>query len=420
MRFVNNSNLTEQDQQNLFSILSSQSSPRKKKITSKQLSYFSAAFTTDEKRRKRYTRFFIKKKSGKSREILAPIPKLKLIQRCINVMLYSVYIPQESAYGFVPGKSIFDNAKVHAGSAFVYNIDVQDFFPSIYFKRVKKVLELPPFNLTGEREPIAFMIANLCSENGVLPQGAPTSPFLTNIICQRLDRRLSEFAKKLNARYSRYADDITFSSNDFVFTKRFRDKLEKILMDERFTINPEKTRIQGKAYRQEVTGLTVNEKVNINRRFYRKYRTLVHLFKTKGPEAALGYHLMRMPLNLLSARSHKMDISVDDYIRSVILGKYLFIKMIKGTDAVKPPFEIKPGKTRGIALGEALVRLDLKSISGNLKISNEEEKGQSGEESKIKTNITQSDFPIDEILDIWEADGFEKAIDQFKQLDNEQ
>lgn len=313
----------------------------KYRITQKQLDFFSTSFNVKDKARKRYTRFTIKKKSGGIREIKAPFPKLKEIQRAINNILQLVYTVQEQAFGFVPSRNITDNARLHIGSGFVLNIDIQDFFPSIHFRRVKKMLEKSPFHLTAEREPLAFLIANLCTEEGVLPQGAPTSPILTNIICQRLDRRLQELANQYKAIYSRYADDITFSSNDFIFTRRFMQRLEKILKDDRFILNQEKTRIQGKAFRQEVTGLTVNEKVNVSRQFYRSYRTLLHLYKSKGPVIALEYHRRRMPESVLAVKMKKEIRNVDTYIQNVLRGKFFFICMVKGVSGIAPPFEKK-------------------------------------------------------------------------------
>ncbi len=386
----------------------------KNTITSRQLSYFSTSFGEKDKKRKRYTVFYIKKKSGTYREIKAPVWKLKLIQRAVAIILQSVYTVQEQAYGFVPGRSIVDNARQHAGASFILNIDLKDFFPSVYFKRVQKVLELPPFHLSGEKEPLAFMIANLCSEDGVLPQGAPTSPLLTNIICQRLDRRLQEFASVYKTTYTRYADDITFSSNDFVFTKRFKDKLEKILADERFTINQAKTRLQGKGYRQEVTGLTVNEKVNVNRWFLRSYRTMLHLFNKKGAAAALDFHFKRMPENikLLKGRGNPHD--TENYARNVILGKYNFIKMVVGVDNIIPPFELKgKGKKLKIDSVKSIIHL---IRDPNLKTETETDKDVI-EEAKQKSteNIQMINADVENILQTWENEGFDKAMDLLKE-----
>jgi RNA-directed DNA polymerase len=398
-----------------------------KPITEKQLDFFSTSFELKDKKRNRYTRFYIRKKSGKLREIKAPLPKLKEIQRAINVVLQSVYDVQEHAYGFVPGKSIVDNAKVHAGASFVANIDIKDFFPSVHFRRIKLMLEKPPFNLTGEREPLAFLIANLCTENAVLPQGAPTSPLLTNIICQRLDRRLQQLASQYKAAYSRYADDITFSCSEYIFTRRFMLRLEKILKDDRFEINREKTRIQGKAFRQEVTGLTVNEKVNVSRKFYRSYRTLLHLYLNKGAEKAMEYFIRRMPASVALIKKKEKIKDINVYMQNVIWGKYRFLRMVKKDFILPAPFAVDPGRIRlsdgtfflkSIMLASpenptAKKSRDVYSLLTDKDVRNiVDEPAMTFDvpTDRIQTNSDQ----IEKILTVWETDGFKQAIEIIK------
>lgn len=399
-------------------------------ITTRQLDFFSTSFSKRDKKRKRYNSFTILKKSGGLREIKAPLPKLKEIQKAINTILQTVYVTQGEAYGFVPGKNITDNAGVHAGAPFVLNVDIKDFFPSVHFRRIKKMLEKEPFNLREDKEPLAFLFANLCTEDGVLPQGAPTSPILTNIVCQRLDRRLRELAIQYKARYTRYADDITFSADEYIFTKRFMRRLEKILKDERFELNPEKTRVQGKAFRQEVTGLTVNEKVNVRRNFYRSYRTLLHLYKTKGAEKALEYHFKRMPASVLFEKKKKKIKDVDLYMKNVIWGKYYFIKMIKKDASLKPPFEVDSNLLR---LGDGTF---IRKTSIDI-LKKEKTKGDTHDKEKSEIKVApltsgiidifasadevqpDSYRLIENVLNTWEAevesDGFKKAMDILKQ-----
>jgi len=408
---------------------------RKQGITEKQLDFFSSSFDTKEKKRKRYSRFFIKKKSGDLREIKAPLPKLKEIQRALNVILQTVYKVQESAYGFVQGKNIADNARVHAGARFLLNVDIKDFFPSIYFKRIKIMLEKPPFLLTGHREPLSFLIANLCTEDGVLPQGAPTSPLLTNIICQRLDKRLQELAAQFNARYSRYADDISFSSNDYIFTKRFMQRLEKILKADRFEINPKKTRIQGKAFRQEVTGLTINEKVNVSRQFRRSYRTLLHLYHTKGPEKALEYYARRMPENIVLSKGIKKINNPRSYMKKVLSGKYYFMFMVNRDLLLPHPFVKKTSETdqeKIILQLQDLIDTKPQRDNGNKEnqyynVSTQEIMDFISEESVLYSPVAKGASRtnlsiIEEVLSVWENDnnGFKKAMEIIKQQINEQ
>ena len=191
----------------------------------KQLNYY-----INHQHKNPYNTFTIKKKSGADRTIKAPCKGLKEFQKALNIIIQSIHQPHSAATGFVPNKSIVHNAKVHVGQYYVYNIDLKDFFPSVDQARVWGRLKSAPFNLgsSPERIKIANMIAALsCTameveryiENqwvnevrSVLPQGAPTSPTLTNAICEKLDKRLAGVAKRFGLNYTRYADDITFSS----------------------------------------------------------------------------------------------------------------------------------------------------------------------------------------------------------------
>lgn len=235
---------------------------------------------------KRYTSFQVPKKNGETRQINAPVGFLKLIQSCLNHVLHLKFKPHHSAHGFLLGRNVVTNARIHTSKQQILNVDLQDFFGSIGFRRVKAVLELPPFNLNSEKEEVAFLIANLCCHEGVLPQGAPTSPLLTNIVCQRLDRKLFQLAKDSKARYSRYADDITFSSQHTIFTDDFMTELNSRIKNEGFQLNDAKTRVQNWKQRQEVTGLVVNKKVNVNRNYIRRIRAIIHNYQKGGLEYA--------------------------------------------------------------------------------------------------------------------------------------
>lgn len=191
---------------------------------------------------KGYKKFKIPKKSGGFREIAAPQKSLLMIQECLNVIFQALYEPSAIATGFLPGKSVVDNAFRHVGMNYVLNTDIKDFFPSIGKGRIYKMLLLKRY---GFKPEIALTVAGLCCmkvvkkdpESGkrtvdyVLPQGSPASPILTNMICQNLDRRLNGLAKRFNVNCSRYADDITFSSSHNVYAKdgEFREELRRIL-----------------------------------------------------------------------------------------------------------------------------------------------------------------------------------------------
>ncbi len=258
--------------------------PNLKPVRKKLLTYY--GLIAPQKGRELYESFTIPKASGGQRKILAPKVGLKRIQQAINLALNVVFIPHFAAHGFVPGRSIVTNAEKHVGKPHVLNLDLKDFFPSVQFRRVKTVLGLAPFNLKDEREELGFLIANLCCYKGVLPQGAPTSPTLSNVVCQRLDRKLHRLARQHEASYTRYADDLTFSRYDGVFDAAFEQAVAEVVEDERFLINPKKVRQQHRSIRQEVTGLTVNEKVNVSRPYLRNTRTMLHKWDQGGLVAA--------------------------------------------------------------------------------------------------------------------------------------
>ena len=278
----------------------------------------------------RYRTFSIPKKSGGQREISAPMPKLRAILWPVKEILDALYEPASCVMGFTPCRSVVDNAKVHLGQNYVLTLDLKDFFPSIHQARVWKRLQLPPFNFTKE---VANRIAGLCAikidESGdikyVLPQGAPTSPILTNIICEKLDRRLSAIAAKYNLRYSRYADDMTFSSMHSVLSTKgdvFAEIL-KTIEGQGFVVNPAKTRLQKRGDRQEVTGLVISNKVNTTRQYIREIDLILYVWDKFGYEKALA-RLIKERKN--TPGKSKRNISLD----SVIGGKLNYLKMVKG------------------------------------------------------------------------------------------
>lgn len=156
-----------------------------------------------------YKIFTIPKKRGGTREIKAPITALKIMQRKLSQVLYSVYNSKPSVHGFAPGRSIVTNAEVHSKKRFVLNLDLKDFFPSINFGRVRGMFLGKPYFLNEE---VATTLAQICCHQNQLPQGAPTSPVISNMLCAQLDSKLQQLAKVCKCTYTRYADDITFST----------------------------------------------------------------------------------------------------------------------------------------------------------------------------------------------------------------
>ncbi|MFX1451451.1 MAG: reverse transcriptase domain-containing protein, partial [Promethearchaeota archaeon] len=251
-----------------------------------------------------YVQFEVPKKTGGMRTISAPKPKIAAAQRYIFENILCNIPSSKCAHGFIQKKSILTNSQVHIekNPKLVINIDLKDFFPSITFVRVRGL-----FQKLGYSGQIATLLAMLCTEphrkevqvNGnkyyvalgdrVLPQGACTSPALTNIICWRLDSRLNGLALSKGFSYSRYADDITFSIPNKESRNeigKFINTINKIVEDEGFRINKKKIRILGKHRRQEITGLAINEGYpTISRKWLRRLRAILHNCETKGIES---------------------------------------------------------------------------------------------------------------------------------------
>lgn len=274
----------------------------------------------------RYKAFKILKKSGGEREIYAPVYTLKVYQKLLNVILQTVFTPHRSAHGFLQDRSIVSNAGVHAGKRSVYNIDLKDFFPSTSFRRVKTVLQLSPFNLHDDKEPLAFLIANLCCNANGLPQGAPTSPILTNIVCQRLDRKLLRLAVQNRASYTRYADDITFSMNQHDASAGIENKIAEVIKEEGFTINPDKTRLQESDRRQEVTGLIVNRKVNLRDKYIKQVRFWLYVWEKFGYEEFVKR--MNEDYNKSSKTPEKGSVIHGQPV-NILRGKINFMQMVR-------------------------------------------------------------------------------------------
>lgn len=318
----------------------------------RQLNYY---INYNNNKKSSYISFTVKKKSGLDRTIHAPTKGLKEFQKAVNMILQCVYNPHIAATGFVLGKSIIDNAKPHLKQNYVYNIDLKDFFPSIDKSRIWGRLLTQPFNLgdSNERRAIANMISAICATPmeverfknsewkteilSVLPQGAPTSPVLTNAICEKLDIRLSGVAKRFGLNYTRYADDITFSSmhntyenksnqTEHIYVKdsSFDKEVRRIINDQRFFIKESKVRLQKQGFRQEVTGITVNENLNINSRYIKQLRQWLFYWESFGYEKAYYFFLQ----NYITNRGQNKK--GDPNMALVLEGKLLYLKMIKG------------------------------------------------------------------------------------------
>lgn len=245
-----------------------------------------------------YRRFLMPKKAGGHRLISAPMPRLKQAQHWILENLLNKVPLHDAAHGFRADHSILTNAAPHVGARTVINLDLRDFFPNITWLRVFGL-----FHALGYSRSIATIFAQLCTEPPVeeveldgetwqiatgvrhLPQGAPTSPAITNLLCRRLDARMTGIAVKHNFAYTRYADDLTFStrSGDRLESRKLLWQVRKVIEEEGFHIHPDKLRTLGKGRRHDVTGLVVNERISVPRDDLRKFRALLHRMEKSGP-----------------------------------------------------------------------------------------------------------------------------------------
>ena len=247
-----------------------------------------------------YVRFEIPKKSGGTRQLAAPHRDLAHCQDWIRQNILDRMPLHDAAHGFVPKRSTLTNATPHLRRRAVVNADLKDFFPSITFPRVKGV-----FQQLGYSPAAATVLALLCTEcprSSVeyegralwvatgprgLPQGACTSPALSNLVARGLDGRIAGLARKLGWTYTRYADDLTFSADaeGAAKTAWLLARLRHIVAEENFTVNEKKTRVQRPNAQQSVTGIVVNQHPNVPRETVRRIRAILHGAKTGGLEA---------------------------------------------------------------------------------------------------------------------------------------
>ncbi len=298
-------------------------------VTIKQLNFHLYVLPS----KKKYKVFTVPKKSGGTRQISAPASPIKIIQRKLKQVLETVYNPKPATHGFVTGRSIVSNARLHKKRRYVLNIDLENYFPTIHFGRVRGMFMGNPYNLNNE---VATVLAQICCHEGVLPQGAPTSPIISNMICARLDAKLQQLAKQHQCTYSRYADDITFSTNRSKFPSSLAhlsdigqigigDELSSVIQENGFKINPKKIRLQLKQQRQVVTGLTVNKYPNVQRRYIRQVRAMLHAWNKYTLEsAALNYFEKHAKHKYSDPNAYRPPF------QKIVFGKIQFIGMVKG------------------------------------------------------------------------------------------
>ena len=222
--------------------------------------------------RQEYTLFPIAKRTGGTRLISHPRPTLKRVQRWILRNILDHLRATSSSFGFERGSKLRFHGERHIGACAVLTLDIKDFFPSISLARVTRVFRIAGFSSAG-----AWVLARLCTREGTLPQGAPSSPKLANLVCFRMDRRLAGFAERRGFVYTRYADDLTFSAESMTALRKAWPFILHIVRDSGFKLNKRKARLVGARGAKIVTGLVLAENtVGVGRRRLRGLRAAIH------------------------------------------------------------------------------------------------------------------------------------------------
>ncbi len=283
----------------------------------------------------RYVSFTIPKKHGKPRYIDAPNKNIKILQQKLNCILQIVFRPKYCVHGFTNGRSVVTNAVKHVGRRYVLNIDLKDFFPSIHFGRVRGMFMGKPYNLPSK---VATFLAHLCCYKKILPQGAPTSPVISNMICAKMDSELQRLAASNRCSYTRYADDISFSTSRYRFPSALATindlgqvevgkELARIITENGFQIHPEKIWLRRKDRRQEVTGIIVNERPNLPRKFTNNIRAMLHAWEKYGLENAQRYFEEKFD------KKHRSPWKTKPRFQDVLKGKIEYLGMVKGKES---------------------------------------------------------------------------------------
>jgi len=300
-------------------------------ISMRQLNWLAYA------REGRYHTFERAKANGKVRVIHAPTPKLKTVQRWIAERIVLKTKPHKYSTAFFPGSTLVDNASPHVGRAIVVRMDLKDFFPSIKFNQVRRV-----FSSFGYTLQVSRLLANICCYEGHLVQGAPSSPAISNLVAKRLDTRVEGIKKFLSRKepeesrlkfyYTRYADDLVFSSDQESLLS-ILPFVRQVVTSEGFAVNEDKLRIMRAARQQKVTGLVVNERLNAPSKQFELIRNVIHGIRHQG----VGVAMQRW------SEVHGQEIIDAAHFRQILSGKIAFIasvnpeksaKLLDGLDAL--------------------------------------------------------------------------------------
>ena len=304
-------------------------------ITTTQINYH--AYHSDK--RKAYNTFLIPRRNGRTRKIEQPVRPLKYIQRIIHESLTRIYGPHPAVHGFVLGRSIVTNAKSHLRRRYILNIDLADFFPSVTRKRIYGRLVAEPYSLSPT---VANVIASISTDvYAQLPQGSPCSPIIANMVAAQLDADMAELCRPLGCWYTRYADDITISTQRDEMPPAIArypkalgtgqvvigDALAEIIDENGFQLNARKSRLQSYWTRQMCTGLVVNgEQISVPRKYIRRLRSLLHHWEING---------WRDAVSVLQTKENRSNVDTREKLLLHVLGKINYLRMVRGpNDAV--------------------------------------------------------------------------------------
>jgi RNA-directed DNA polymerase len=276
-----------------------------------------------------YVKRQITKRSGGIRTIYIPHPTIMYMQKQFARLLDEIYLPPKNVHGFIKGRSVISNAKTHLLSNEILNIDLEDFFGNINFGRVYGVLQAKPFSI---RPNVAAVLAQLACHNGAIAQGAPSSPVISNIIARQLDRKLIEFSRVTGLRYSRYADDITLSPIRVAALSSVIENISPLKLNKEvvdlikscgFNINSSKLKYSTAHQKRQVTGIIINEKLNVKRKYIRNIRAILFDWDLNG--------LDKMCLKYIEKNSITHFKDNQSAIRS-IRGKIDWVGHVRGRD----------------------------------------------------------------------------------------
>ncbi len=256
------------------------------RLTGFERKYLSQAAVVSQHTDNYYRYYMIPKKNGETREIKEPLPNLKEIQYWILNNILENLTPSSFAKAYTKNRGLKQNVRFHKDRDMVMSLDISDFFPSIKIDSVIKIF----YNL-GYSQELSKILGKLCCLKGSLPQGAPTSPFLSNLVFYRLDQKIANYCLPKDIRYTRYADDMTFSGN--FDESKLVDFITNLLNKEEFKINDSKTRVMKRNERQWVTGVVVNSKIQLDRSQRRKIRQEMYFIDKFG----LKSHMEHVGMN---------------------------------------------------------------------------------------------------------------------------